>query len=160
MSAKKSRLIYILAALIVVNIAATVILAVRMESFHLDEIQHEATAEVTEAVTDKKPEYRYVMYVGTNDKDTGEQIVSTDKAMDIVDKICVKHLEGYTIQDATGSWGDGSGKITHEDSFVCYFYYADEKEVYAIADEVIAALNQSCVLIEKAEVKEEYYYGK
>ena len=64
---------------------------------------------------------QYTMYVGTNDKDTYEQIISTEDAKSIIDNICFKYLEGYTIQDAKGSWVDENGLVTHENTIVCYF---------------------------------------
>ena len=54
-------------------------------------------------------------------------------------QICMKYLEGYTIQEVSGSWGDENGIVTHENTIVCYFY----DTVYKIADEVIGALNQN-----------------
>ena len=99
------------------------------------------------------------MYVGTNDKDTYEQIISTDDAKNIIDEICGKYIGGYTFQDATGSWVDDTGTPAHENTIVCYFDDVDGETVHKIADEVISALNQNAVLIEKSKVEMEYYYG-
>ena len=46
---------------------------------------------------------QYVMYVGTNDKDTCQPEHSSEEAMDIVDRVCLKYFEGYTLQEATGA---------------------------------------------------------
>ena len=43
------------------------------------------------------------MYVGTNDKDTCQPEHSSEEAMDIVDRVCLKYFEGYTLQEATGA---------------------------------------------------------
>ena len=103
---------------------------------------------------------QYVMYVGTNDKDTYKQEIPTEEAKKIVDEICLKYFDGYTIQDAVGAWKDETGTITHENSIVCYFDYADEETVKKAADEVIKALNQNTVLIESDRRTMEYYSGK
>ena len=100
---------------------------------------------------------QYKMCIGTNDKDTGEQIIATEDAKEIVEGICLKYLGGYTIQDATGGWTDENGQVVRENSIVCYFDDAEEEAVYQIADEVIAALNQSTVLIEKNLLEIECY---
>lgn len=102
---------------------------------------------------------QYVMYVGTNDKDTYKSEISVDEAKNIVDEICLKHFDGYTIQDAVGSWKDETGTSTHENTIVCYFDNADKQTVYAVANEVIKKLNQNTVLIETDNVKTEYYSG-
>ena len=63
---------------------------------------------------------QYVMYVGTNDKDTYQPEHSEEEAREIVDQICLKYFDGYTLQDATGSWTDEKNNITHEYTLVCY----------------------------------------
>ena len=103
---------------------------------------------------------QYVMYVGTNDKDTYQPEHSQEEARDIVDRVCLKYFEGYTLQDATGAWTDETGEITHEYTLVCYFDGADKETVYRAADEIIEALNQNTVLIEKDEITTEYYGGR
>ena len=118
----------------------------------------DAEAEDTQAHT-RDTAAQYVMYVGTNDKDTYKPEHTNEEAMNIVDQICLKYFDGYTLQDATGSWTDETGTPTHEYTLVCYFDAADEATVYAAADEIIKELNQNTVLIEKTEIEMEYYSG-
>ena len=118
----------------------------------------ESSAETESASGDRAEQF--VMYVGTNDKDTYKQEIPTDKAKQIIDDICLKYFEGYTIQDAVGAWKDETGTTTHENSIVCYFDYADEVTVKKAADEIIKALNQNTVLIERDTVNMEYYGGE
>lgn len=103
---------------------------------------------------------QYTMYIGMNDKDTYEQIISTEDAKTIIDNICFKYLDGYTIQDANGSWVDENGLVTHENTIVCCFKDTDNDTVYKIADEVIKTLNQNTVLIEKDLIQIDFYSGK
>lgn len=100
---------------------------------------------------------QYVMYIGTNDKDTYKPEHTKEEALQIVDEICLKYFDGYTLQDATGSWKDEKDVITHEYTIVCYFDGADKETVYKAADDVIAALNQNTVLIESDDIQMEYY---
>ena len=109
-------------------------------------------AEDTQAGT-RDTAAQYVMYVGTKPEHTNEE------AMNIVDQICLKYFDGYTLQEATGSWTDETGTPTHEYTLVCYFDAADEATVYEAADEIIKELNQNTVLIEKTEIEMEYYSG-
>ena len=103
---------------------------------------------------------QYTMYIGMNDKNTYEQIISTEDAKTIIDNICFKYLDGYTIQDANGSWVDENGLVTHENTIVCCFNDTDNDTVYKIADEVIKTLNQNTVLIEKDLIQIDFYGGK
>ena len=116
-------------------------------------------AEDTQAGT-RDTAAQYVMYVGTNDKDTYKPEHTNEEAMNIVDQICLKYFEGYTLQDATGSWTDETGTPTHEYTLVCYFDAADEATVYEAADEIIKELNQNTVLIETNETEIDYYGGR
>ena len=103
---------------------------------------------------------QYVMYVGTNDKDTYQQIISTEDAKSIIDKICYKYLDGYTIQDAVGSWSDEKGFSTHENTILCIFDDVPKEKIYVIADEILKELNQNTILIEEKSVCIEFYGGK
>ncbi len=103
---------------------------------------------------------QYVMYVGTNDKDTYTQLISTEQAIDILDEICLKYLDGYTIQMGYGRWTDEKGIKTNENTIICYFDHTDINTVYQIADEVIDTLNQNSVLIDTNRISSEYYTGK
>lgn len=100
---------------------------------------------------------QYVMYVGTNDKDTYQPEHTKEDAMQIVDKICLKYFDGYTLQEATGSWMDETNTVTHEYTIVCYFDGVTKEKVHLAADEIIAALNQNTVLIEENRINMEYY---
>ena len=113
--------------------------------------------EPAETVSDST--MQYVMYVGTNDKDTYQPEHTQEEAREIVDNVCLKYFDGYTLQEATGAWLDDAGVVTHEYSLVCYFDGADEAQVYKAADEIIEALNQSTVLIESNEISMNYYSG-
>ena len=104
-------------------------------------------------------ETQYVMYVGTNDKDTNLPKYSQESARDIVDKICLEYFEGYTLQEATGAWTDENNRVTHEYTIVCYFDDTDRNTVNLAADEVMKALNQQTVLIEQDNIRMEYYSG-
>ena len=102
---------------------------------------------------------QYVMYVGTNDKDTYQPKYTEEEAKNIVDTVCLKYFEGYTLQEAVGAWTDEKNNFTHEYTLVCYFDGADKETVYKAADEVIQKLNQNSVLIEQDNISMEYYSG-
>ncbi|MBP3856256.1 MAG: DUF3574 domain-containing protein [Ruminiclostridium sp.] len=114
----------------------------------------------TAAASDEGGDMQYVMYVGTNDKDTYQLEMTTEEAKNIVDEVCLKYFEGYTLQEATGAWTDEKKNITHEYTLVCYFDGADKETVYKAADELIEKLNQNSVLIEEDKINIEYYSGK
>ena len=143
---KNKKSIIILTALLLINICATAVLGFAVCKLYGNRENENKTIQ-------------YVMYVGLNDRDTYEQIISTEDAKKIIDDICFEYLDGYTIQDASGSWIDEKDNATREQTIVCYFNDADESTVYRIADEVIDRLNQNTVLIETDEIRTYFYSG-
>lgn len=142
-----------IAAVSLCTAAASVCLSVS----NTDRITQMAVTAPTEAEPFQPDAIQYVMYVGTNDKDTYQPEYTPEEAMQIVDAICLDYFDGYTLQEATGSWKDEKDHITHEYTIVCYFDGAEEEDVYRAADDIIAALNQNTVLIEQKEIRMDYY---
>ena len=103
---------------------------------------------------------KYVLYIGFNDKDTYEQIIPTEEAIAAVNGICVKYVEGYTVSQAMGGWVDETGALTEETSLVYTLSGVDEAAVISIMDEVLAALNQNSILVERQSITYAYYSGK
>ena len=102
---------------------------------------------------------KYVLYIGLNDKDTCSQIIPTEEAKEIVNGICVKYAEGYTVTEANGGWIDEAGALTEEVSLVYTITNAEEADVVSIMDEVLTALNQNSILVERQEISYNYYSG-
>ena len=99
----------------------------------------------------------YVMYVGTNDKDTNTQLISKEDAIKIIDEACLKYTDGYTLQDAYGRWKNEKNNLSSEYTVMCIFDDISKEKIHSIADEVVKNLNQNCVLIERSSIQTEYY---
>ena len=102
---------------------------------------------------------KYVLYIGLNDKDTCSQIISAEEAKEIVNGICVKYADGYTVMEANGGWADETGALTEEMSLVYTFCNAEEEDVVSIMNEVLTALNQNSILVERQDISYTYYSG-
>ena len=50
------------------------------------------------------PDTQYVLYLGTNDKDTNEPVFTPEEARAKAEEILIDHFGGYTIQEANGGW--------------------------------------------------------
>ncbi len=101
---------------------------------------------------------QYVLYLGTNDKDTDKPVFAPDKAKEEAEKILLEHFGGYTIQEANGGWVDGE-KIYREYTLVIYLSDTDIESVHAAADDMIKTFNQSSVLIQANKTSTEFYAG-
>ena len=102
---------------------------------------------------------QYVMYVGTNDKDTNEPALPPEEARAKAQEILLRHLGGYTIQEANGGWIDGE-KVYTEYTMVIYMSDTVPEKVHAVGDEMISAFHQSSVLIQANQTRTEFYSGQ
>lgn len=102
---------------------------------------------------------QYVMYLGTNDKDTNEPVFDPEEAKAQAEEILVEHFGGYTIQEANGGWEDG-GIRYQEYTIVIYLSDTTLDEVHAAADDLIRIFRQSSVLIQENKTATEFYSGK
>ena len=103
---------------------------------------------------------KYVLYIGTNDKDSYKQVISTEEAREMVNKICIKYVDGYTASEAKGGWVDETDTLTQENTLVYAFYEVTEEQLVNIMEEILEALNQNAILVEKQEAIYTYYSGK
>ena len=120
------------------------------------------TASEPEAGTASEPEAgtgaQYVMYLGTNHKDTNKPVFTQAEAQVKAKEILVRHFGGYTIQEANGGWVDGD-TLYQEYTLVIYLNDTTLEAVHAAADELVEAFHQSAVLIQTVPVQAEFYSG-
>ena len=90
---------------------------------------------------------KYIIYIGTNDKDTYQQEIPRNEARDMVNAICAKYVEGYTASDAKGGWVDETDTLTQENTLVYSFYNIKEEQLIQVMDEVREKLNQNSIHI-------------
>ena len=106
-----------------------------------------------------KKDVQYVLYLGTNDKDTNEPVFPFDEAKSKAEEILIKHFGGFTIQEANGGWLDGE-TLYRENTIVIYLSDTTLDKIHAVSDEMIKVFNQSSVLIQTNETTTEFYSGK
>ena len=102
---------------------------------------------------------QYVLYLGTNDKDTNTPVFTQEEAMEQARAILLRNFGGYTIQEAHGGWID-EGKEYQEYTLVISLSDTTPEKVHAAADELISVFRQSTVLIQENPTKTEFYAGK
>ena len=125
--------------------------------------QAEAQPADTQAAEAQRPDaqaegqdIQYVMYLGTNDKDTNEPVCSPEEARERAEDILIEHFGGYTIQEAHGGW-EYEGTRYQEYTLVIYLSDTTIDAVHAAADDMIKAFNQSSVLIQANTTSTEFY---
>lgn len=109
---------------------------------------------------EKTADIQYVLYLGTNDKDTNEPVCAPEEAKEKAKEILIKHFGGYTIQEANGGWAGDDGTLYQEYTLVIYLSDTTADKVHQASDDLIAAFNQSSVLIQMNRTETEFYAGK
>lgn len=109
---------------------------------------------------DREPpaDVQYVLYVGTNDKDTNLPVFTQEEAKEQMKAILLEKFGGYTIQEANGGWKDGDTTY-QEYTLVVYLSDTTTEAVYAAADEMITVFRQSSILIQTNRTVTEFYSG-
>ena len=102
---------------------------------------------------------QYVMYLGTNDKDTYEAFGTPEESKTKADEVLTRYFEGFTIQEANGGWTNEDGSVSHEYTLVIILSDTTLDKVHAAADELIREFNQNSVLIQANETSTEFYNG-
>ena len=100
---------------------------------------------------------QYVLYVGTNDKDTNEPVFAPEEAKNKMKQILINHMGGYTIQEANGGWIGDNGTEYQEYTLVVYLSDTTTEDVHALCDELIQVYNQSSSLIQMNKTKTDLY---
>ncbi|MBQ7520109.1 MAG: DUF3574 domain-containing protein, partial [Clostridia bacterium] len=100
---------------------------------------------------------QYVLYLGTNDKDTNKPVFTQAEAMEKAREILIRLFGGYTIQEARGGWIGDDGMEYQEYTLVIYLSDTTEEQVHAAADELIRVFNQSSILIQANPTRTEFY---
>ncbi len=114
---------------------------------------------VEETAGEAAEDTQYVLYLGTNDKDTNEPVFTPDEAKEKAKEILIENLGGYTIQEANGGWVDDDGTEYQEYTLVIYLSDTTEEMVHSVADQLIEAFNQSSVMIQENPTNTEFYDG-
>ena len=103
---------------------------------------------------------QYVLYLGTNDKDTNKPVFTQTEAMEKARAVLIRLFGGYTIQEAHGGWIGDDGTEYQEYTLVIYLSNTTEDQVHTAADELIQMFNQSSILIQANQTKTEFYSTK
>ena len=106
----------------------------------------------------EKEDIQYVLYLGTNDKDTNLPVFTKDKAKEELQKILINYFGGYTISEANGGWVDGE-TLYQEYTLVIYLSDTTLEDIHLAYNDMITVFHQSSVLIQSNKTTTEFYSG-
>ena len=118
----------------------------------------ESRAEAGENASEFR-DFQYVLYLGTNDKDTNTPVFTEFQAMEKAQEILLRRFGGYTIQEARGGWID-EGTAYQEYTLVIYLSDTTLDKVHEAAAELLETFHQSSILIQQNPTRTEFYSGE
>ena len=95
---------------------------------------------------------KYTLYIGLNDQHTKKQIIATEKAVQLVQDIFRKLVDGSTVFMGNGNYTHEDGTRVNENTIIGLVFTDNEDAVKQAAMEIKQALNQEYVIVEKAVV--------
>ena len=146
---KKASVVAVILSVIAVGIASvSLVFALRCKG------------DIKQEQTNSSGDIQYVLYLGTNDRDTNEPVYSPEEAKAVLKEELIKRMGGYTIMEANGGWIDDSGREYQEYTLVIYLSDTDINKVHDLCDILIEKFKQSSILIHMNETTTEFYAGK
>ena len=124
---------------------------------------HSAFAEAVDEAAEQGnyawTDVQYVLYLGTNDKDTNKPVFTQAEALEQLKAILIRNFGGYTIQEAHGGW-ISDGVEYQEYTLVIYLSDTTIDKVHIAAEKMIETFHQSSVLIQQNPTRTEFYAPK
>ena len=92
---------------------------------------------------------KYTLYLGLNDKDKKQQLISTIEAYKICNNILLHYTDGATIFEASGIYKHYNGTVTIEKTLRIELLSIDQPTVDKIVKDLKRAFNQESIYIQK-----------
>ncbi len=99
----------------------------------------------------KLKQSKYEIIIGLKDKDTYEQMLPTEKFIEIVTSVCKSNKVGYSIHTMDGGYIHENGKYIMEKSLSITFVYINKKQALEIAKLLKDLFNQESVIVLEQE---------
>ena len=102
----------------------------------------------------------YRLYIGLNDVENQDEVMTIHEARSMINEICFKHGCGFTSFSAYGGWIDADNREISERTLEYMISFATEEQISAIMDDVMEVLGQTSILVERQMSMQRFYYKK
>lgn len=98
---------------------------------------------------------KYTLYLGLNDKDTKQQMISTLEAYKIVSNILASDFGGGTIFEAQGIYKHDNGTIVFEKTLRIEILFAEFEQIKKLVSELKKIFNQESIAVQREIINSE-----
>ena len=95
---------------------------------------------------------KFTLYLGLNDKDTKQQIISTIEAYKIVSNMIANRFDGGTIFEANGIYKHDNGTFVTEKTLRIEILFADFEDIKNFVNDLKEIFNQESVAVQREEI--------
>jgi len=95
---------------------------------------------------------KFTLYLGLNDKDKKQQLISTLEAYKIANNILLSYTDGATVFEANGIYKHDSGDYTIEKTLRIELLFTDTNTVNKIVNDLKRAFNQETIAVQKQKI--------
>lgn len=100
---------------------------------------------------------KYTLYMGLNDKDSKQQMISTVEAYKIVSNLVSQMFDGGTIYEADGVYKHDDGTIVIEKTLKIELLFAEQKDVKDFCETLKRVFNQESIAVQREEINSELW---
>ena len=95
---------------------------------------------------------KFTLYLGLNDKDRKQQLISTLEAYKIANNILLHYTDGATVFEANGIYKHDSGEYTIEKTLRIELLFINTDVVNKIVNDLKKAFNQETITVQKQKI--------
>lgn len=95
---------------------------------------------------------KYTLYLGLNDKDKKQQLISTVEAYKICNNILLHYTNGATVFEANGIYKHDDGTFTIEKTLRIELLFVNQNTIDKIVNDLKQAFNQESIAIQRQVV--------
>ena len=95
---------------------------------------------------------KFTLYLGLNDKDRKQQLISTLEAYKIANNILLHYTDGATVFEANGIYKHDSGEYTIEKTLRIELLFINTDVVNKIVNDLKKAFNQETIAVQKQKI--------
>lgn len=90
---------------------------------------------------------KYHIFIGMNDREKLQQLVSTEDFVRIVQETCEDYQIAFSLHEQVGGYMMANGTFVHENSLVLSIAGFTQEQIFKLAEKLRILLNQEAIVV-------------